>query len=373
MTRPLEIHLTTRAAAEYDYLSSGAMTPEMAANYLQGGCIELRTFSEILRDQYPYPDIRARLTAFFQACETNTATASVARKVQNWLNGRNQPTSREDVFRIAFALDLSEGQASLLLGQCTEYGIHYRDPKDVIYAWFLRNDGSYEEAHTFYQSLPPVPRLKDYPQADGVRITRELQSVFFTIHTQENLRRAYLDNIDKFGQLHVRAYHYFEKYMKQLTHPDNGWGGADEQDYSIEKVMEQYLSLHMPSGRNRTRYSVTQKLLKRNWPNATSLKNILAHREDVPRKLLLILYIVTENAVDGEYCELDEDYLSLQDRLEDHWWVLNAILTDCGMPTLDPRNATDWLVLYALTAREDESMSERMTQVIDHLFADIQE
>ena len=39
------------------------------------------------------------------------------------------------------------------------------------------------------------------------------------------------------------------------------------------------------------------------------------------------------------------------------------------MPPLDPRNATDWLVLYAVTATE-ESMSERMEQVIENLFAD---
>ena len=41
------------------------------------------------------------------------------------------------------------------------------------------------------------------------------------------------------------------------------------------------------------------------------------------------------------------------------------------MPALDPRNATDWLIMYALTADGDESMSERMSQVIDHLFADM--
>ena len=40
------------------------------------------------------------------------------------------------------------------------------------------------------------------------------------------------------------------------------------------------------------------------------------------------------------------------------------------MPLLDPRNATDWLVLYAITA-EDEPMSERMEQVIDHIYSDV--
>lgn len=369
----MEIHLTSRAAAEYDHLRFGSMTPTMAAEYLRDGCIELRTFSETLRELYPSPDLRSRLTARLQSYEGDAAPASVARKVQNWLDGRSQPIRREDLFQIAFALDLTESQAGLLLGQCTEYGIHYRDPRDVVYAWFLRNGGGYEEARAFYRSLPPVPRMEDYPEADGGHITREMQSVFLSAHTREELRQTFLDNIDSFGRLHVRAYRYFEKYMNQLTHPDNGWGGADEQDYSLEKVMEKYLTLHMPSGRSRARYTVIQKLLKRNWPNATALKNIRAHREDVPRKLLLLLYIITENVVDGDYSELDEDYLSLQDRLEDHWWVLNAILTDCGMPLLDPRSAMDWLVLYALTAGEDESMSDRMAQVIDHLFSGIQE
>lgn len=114
---------------------------------------------------------------------------------------------------------------------------------------------------------------------------------------------------------------------------------------------------------------MVQRLIKYNWPNTTALKNIRNRRADVPRKLLLLLYVITENVVDGEYRETDEDYLTPRERLDDHWFALNAILTDCGMPPLDPRNATDWLVLYAVTAYE-ESMSERMEKVIEHIFAD---
>lgn len=369
----VEIKLTARAAAEYDYLRSGAMTPKMASQYLQEGRILLRTFAETLQDQYPYPDLQLRLANSLQAYEPESAPGSVARKVQNWLGGRSQPTKREDVFRIAFALDLTEAQASFLLGQCTGYGLHYRDPKDVINAWFLRNDRGYNEAQTFFNSLPPAPRLADYQEISGVHLTRELQSAFATVYDMDGLRKAYLDHMDQFGYLHLRAYRYFDRYLRQLIHPQADWTGVSEEDYSLETVMERYLSLHMPSGRKRDGYSVAQKLLKQNWPNATALKNIRAHREDVPRKLLLLLYVITENVVDEDYHEADEDYLTLQERLEDHWWVLNAILLDCGMPTLDPRNATDWLVLYALTAEEDESMSERMAQVIDHLFADIRQ
>ena len=44
----MEIHLTERAAAEYERISSGAMTPEMASEYLRDGRIQLRTFAESL-------------------------------------------------------------------------------------------------------------------------------------------------------------------------------------------------------------------------------------------------------------------------------------------------------------------------------------
>ena len=91
----------------------------------------------------------------------------------------------------------------------------------------------------------------------------------------------------------------------------------------------------------------------------------------MPRKPLLLLYVITENVTDGEYTELDEDYLTLEERLDDHWWIINAMLIDCGMPVLDPRSAFDWLVLYALTATGDESMGERMERVIEELYADV--
>ncbi len=345
------------------------MTPEMAAKYLQEGNVVVRTFGEVLREMYPHPDLQLRLTNALVAYELESAPESVTRKVANWLCGRSQPMNREDVFRIAFALDLTEGQLDYLLGQCLEYGIHYRNGRDVIYAWFLRNDYGYMDARNFYDSLPPVPQL--FPEDSTTQVavqTRELQRIFAGVRTVDELRTAYTQNLSGFGQLHVRAYQYFEKYMRQLMHPDTPYGESEEEDYSLEAEMEQYLSLQMPTHRSRSGYTVVQKLLKKNWPNTTTLKNIHAHKADVPRKLLLILYVVTENIIDEDYNENDEDYLTMEERLENHWWMLNAILIDCGMPTLDPRNVTDWLVLYALTAGDDESMSERMAGVIEQLY-----
>ena len=276
-----------------------------------------------------------------------------------------------DVFRIAFALGFSDPDTSLLLGLCTEYGIHYRNGKNVIYAWFLRMGLPYSEARDFYASLPPMPSIGLLPANTPKNLTHELQNAFQRAQTKPELRRCYLENFDKFGMFHARAWFYFQKYLSQLIHPIISYNGVDEANYSLEAVMEQYFSLRVPSGKKRQGYSVVQKLLKQNWPNLTTLRNIRLQKADVPRKLLLLLYVATENIMDNSYHELDEEYISMQERLEDHMWTLNAILTDCGMPVLDLRNAMDWLVLYAVTA-EDEPMSERMEAVLAQLFADVE-
>lgn len=364
----MRIELPALLSPEQEALLSGRMTPAMAAEYLKGEQIVLRTFSEVLRDMYPYADLQSKLTAALAEFHPELLPESASRRVRNWLGGRNHPVSREDIFLIAFTLGLSEQQADRLLGFCTDYGIHYRDGRDVVYAWFLRAGKPYRQARDFFHSLPPIPHESGLPHSDLSHLTLEIRNSFLLVKDEDSLRKCYEEKLPDFGALHMRAYHYFEQYLRILIHPD---GNEEERDYSLETVMQTYLSLSMPSGKKRKNYSLVQRLLKQGWPNTTLLKNIRLHKEDVSRKLLILLYVVTENAFDeaeGEY----EEEPSLQVRVEDHWWTLNAILTDCGMPALDLRNAWDWLALYALTAGPEESMSERMQQVIEEIFADLQ-
>ena len=195
--------------------------------------------------------------------------------------------------------------------------------------------------------------------------TRQLVSIFSDVRDDGDFSRLYEAYLGAFGTLHQRAWDYFDRYFQALLFPSAG-----EERYSIQRAMDTYLTLHMPSGSRRRDLTLIQRMLKQGWPNATKLKNICARKEDVPRKLLLLLYLVTENVVDGSYDELDEDYLSPEELFEEHWWRVNLMLQDCGMPTLDPRNAYDWLVLYSLNSalRQEEAMGERMEAVLAVLF-----
>lgn len=363
----MEFGLTRTSAKEFNRIGMGTMTPAEAASYLRSGEFPLRSFRDMLRAVYPGQDIQERLVAGFMEDQPKAAKPSVQRKVRNWLSGQNTPTSREDVFRIAFSLGLTEANTTQLLGYCTDYGIHYRDGHDAVYVWFLRRGRPYAEAKAFFATLPPVPVLSEEIPKYGDHLTRDLQYEFYRPATTEDLRQWYIRSLNKFGSLHLRAYGYFNAYLNLLICPTSAWGVPEEPAYSIETVMETYLTMNMRAGKKRSQYDLVQRLVRRDWPNSTALTNIRNRKEDVPRKLILLLYIITGNQLNnnqGYYME----YASPKEHLSDHWVVLNSILLDCGMPTLDPRNPTDWLVLFALAAEEDEPMSDRMAQTIEELF-----
>lgn len=363
--------LTVASAAEYDNIRHGKMTPAIAAQYLREGRILLRTFGDVLHDVYPSSDILTRLTDFFIADDTSASTLSIQRKIRNWIADKHPPQNREDIFKIAFALGLDESKLNYLLGMCGGYGIQYRDGRELVFAWHLRHGFNYKEACDFYNSLPSCKCIEIAGEITS-QITQQLQFLSFNAETPEELRQMFISNIDKFGKMHLRAYFYFDKFINLLTNP-SGYCDTQEEIYSAETVMNVYLSMHIPSGKRRDNYSLVQKLVKKDWPNATSIKNIRNHKEDVSRKLLLLLYVVTENEgiIEDKFDYFDES-LTMEQRVEDHWYSINAMLNDCGMAPLDPRNASDWIILYAVSSTdEDTTMSERLEEVIKYMFEDL--
>ena len=275
----MRIELTQQSGLEVNQLSAADMTPAMAAQYLSG-TIHLRSFWEMLRRYYPAGDLRDRVVR--AVAQPGDDPKSTVRRVRNWEQGKNAPTSREDLFRIAFALELDEEQTSGLLGLCTDYGIHYRNGRELTYAYCLRRGLNYEQASDLYASLPDPSRSnRSMPGKGPFSDTQQIVSAFSSVHDDQEFIRLYEEYLGSFGTLHQRAWDYFDRFFQVLAAPD-----GDEERYSIEKAAQTYLSLHMPSGSRRREFNLIQRMIKQGWPNATKLKNICARREDVPRKLL---------------------------------------------------------------------------------------
>ena len=195
-------------------------------------------------------------------------------------------------------------------------------------------------------------------------MTQMMKAEFQKVRGEEDLFAFILNNRAKMGSGHNTAYAYFIKMLSMLS----GECLDDEEKYSMEYIAENYLQLNVPVDKKTSGYSNVQKIVKKYWPGARNIKTMKSRSEDVNRKSLLLLYIVTGGAIDDEYTEMDEEYLEAEQYLEMHCKRMNQMLRECGMNRMDPRNMFDYLVLYCLRPEEDIFMSERMEELMKELF-----
>ena len=196
----MRIELTQQSGLEVNHLSAADMTPAMAAQYLNGA-IHIRGFWEMLRRFHSGGDLRDLVIQ--AVSQPGDDPKSVTRRVRNWEQGKNTPASREDLFRISFALGLNEEQASTLLGMCTDYSIHYRNGRELTYAYCLRRGLTYAQASALYTSLPD-PNRGQAGDCSAARFqdTRQIVSVFADVSDDTEFARLYAAYLDSFGTMH---------------------------------------------------------------------------------------------------------------------------------------------------------------------------
>lgn len=357
--------MTEVSARQWDFIAKECQTPKEAVDFLKSG-MRLRTFSDIICRLYPGKDLENRLTdRLFAFCGANADTTqrdSIRRKVQNWLHNRNLPTDREDVFQIAFALELDEKQTDWLLAQVFDAGIHYRNEKEIIYAFSLRNHQSYEKASVCAKTFAERKSASD---TTGNAVTKLLKMEFEQLPPDEDIINFMMKHSESFGKNHNTAYQYFIQMLDLLTGEKSG-----EEVYSMEYITEQYLRMNMPEDKKVSGYSDIQRMVKKYWPGVRNIKEMKNRNEDVTRKALLLLYIVTGGVWTETYDELDEAYVTSEEMLIEHCKRINKMLEDCGMRYMDTRNPFDYLVLFCLKSKRSEFMSERMEQMVEELFAE---
>lgn len=356
--------LTEISARQWDYLTRENLSPKQAVAFVLSG-LELRTFSDNLRKLYDGSDLEQRLVrklTEYSAQDPKPAKEdSVRRKVQNWMKNKNIPSDREELFRIAFALELNEQETETLLIRTVEQGIHYRNAKEVVYAFSLRNHQSYETACACTKAFE---EFRKEAGQENAPMTGLLKMEFKNLPPGEDIMDFLLRHSSSFGNHHNTAYRYYMKMLDLLT-----GGSMEEEVYSMEYVADHYLRMHMPLDKKTASYSDMQKMIKKYWPGVRSIKAMRNRTEDVSRKSLLLLYLITGGIWDLEYHESDEEYLTSREILEGHCRRINQMMEECGMSPMDPRNPFDYLVLYCLKPLDDDDMSLRMEQIVQELFA----
>lgn len=362
--------MTETSARHWDFVIQENLTAKEAVDFMKSG-MKLRTFQDNLREFYRGDDLEKCLITGL--CRyTGKSGQSVRRKVHNWMQNRNLPSDREELFCICFLLELDETASDFLLKRLTGQGIHYRNIKELVYAYFLKNNLEYECARELAEEMLQRDSGECIDTASvhkGDRqaelLTSEVKTQFQALGSHEELFQFIIDRRSVLGNWHNTAYQYFDAMLGLLT-KENG-----KVMYSLEETADNYLRLNMPVDKRTSGYNCMQKLVKKHWPGSRSIKGMKARTQDVTRKVLLLLYIVTGGVHHDFYEEMDEEDISPEEFLEFHCRNMNRMLNECGMGRIDPRDAFDFLILYSIRPEQDAFMSERIAEIVDELYRDV--
>lgn len=364
--------LTLMSQEEYTHIADSCMTADEAFEYMSK-TLPMRTFGEVLTQFAEGLDLKKILTDALLEYSPHTSRDSVSRKVRGWLSGKYEPSDRETYLQICFALKLSEEKAQDFLCYCSDCGFHYRNPRELTYSFALRVGMDYFEAVDLYNSLP---QLSEADSGETV-YTEQVYNEFYGISTVDEFKSFYADNINKLGALHNTAYKYFTIFIQCLRDPDAsrrkllGSDAMESERFSVEEITDKYLRMNVPSDRASSKYTYIQKMIKKYWPSATNVKNMLSRAEDVTRKSLILLYLITEGiAPEVNYDFVIEDELTPAERFGEHYDRLCIMLTDCGMALPDPRNVFDWAALYAVKMNNSEEIRDEMQELMSRIFAE---
>lgn len=363
---------TRISANNLRFFREGEKTPQEMVLFLKNGAI-FRRFDDLLRQLYPEKDLGRRLTEGLTEI-TGESHDSVSRKVRNWLRGNNIPKSRELLFQICFVLGLDEPSSNRLLTYASETGIHYRNPKELVYAYGLRMGLSYLETVELNQSAMEIYMQEMEKGRSGGRApkyTRMVREAFDQVWSREELTAFFQEYGEELGTFHETAYQAFLSMLQKLQHPRELEDGVREERYTMEKVLTTYIRMKVPEIKRVGTYSLLQRLMKKYWPNESSLLNMKNRREDVGRKTIMLLHLVTEMMeIEDEEEFLWEEWAEEdpEDVLEIRIAQMDLLLERYGMNQLDLGSPFDLAVMYAMQAGETDFMSDRMTQVLNLLF-----
>ena len=85
--------------------------------FLQKNDYEPYSFFDALQELYCGEEpLAERLVGKLLQYDPGTDREATARKIRNWRHDRNYPKNREELFKVCFALGLTESQADSLLG-----------------------------------------------------------------------------------------------------------------------------------------------------------------------------------------------------------------------------------------------------------------
>ena len=378
-----------------------------------------KRFFYILKNAYPAEDLCEKIRGEFyeteSAGEKKKQRERIRHSVNNWLNDSNTP-SRENLFKICFALGLDYSQSEEVIGA---FGmpIHHRNPKELVWAYGLWNGLSWGKVQVLKEELDQryTPGMRWQRINEGreelIRLRQEKKTVTEDVKEtyqdeiqaykielkqqkreldeqtrrkkivySETLRDEFFDaasDEEKFIQFygyrcnelekfHETSYREFKKMMELLQREyydvvkEEKWDGSQKLSDDVNDIAARYFNAVVP-----TKQKPMMRAIRKNWPDGFELGAMMRREKDVSREVMIMLSLALDIFEEVPLPETDlipAEYRKRlgflipktpYDRMISRMEQLKQFLEKCGMTGLDPRNPFDCAILYAMTAAYD--------------------
>lgn len=370
--------MTVLSSQAFDAATTLNLTSEDARQLLLA--VPARSFADTLARFAPEGVERQALVEALCQNDSSRKRDSMDRKVRGWLGGKYQPTAREDLLELCFVLKLGVEDADAFLAMTGDEGLHWRNPRELTYAFALRKGMSYPEAAALYERVKP-PEAFDDSAVPESSYTPQTRQEAVQIETEDALKRYLREVGAKLGAFHNRAYQVFSELLDLLERPESAAQAAEEA-YTTRRIVETYLDRRLPADWDKARLDEKRRGILAGWPDEATLSRMKNRKTDVTRKALMLLFLASDggDAPEDEWPE-DEDWdgelpdesNEADDAFRSSYLRMNQMLSACGYRMLDPRSPFDWIAIYCMRVGDDpaamEGLGERLSQMLDCLFA----
>ena len=315
-----------------------------------------------------------KLAAFLKK-KCDEAAVGVERKkfIEDWLTKGIIGKSRENVYRLCFALQMDLTQtAEFFMKAYLERPFNYKDIREAVYSFCIRKGLSYTDAQRIIECVEATP-LRENPNAD--HITAIIGEKLHEIETEDELIRYLTVNKSGFAEQNQSAIQKIEELIescKKVAPKEYAINCFAEKPVVVENVDELLKVIYGYAARasevkrdgdktvldekgkpilesvhkksiNKSNFP---KLVKQNWPQREQFQQI--HKGtasyDVLRRALIILnfYDFSANATVKNALEY-----GVFDEFVDE---MNNVLSGCGYAQLYWRNPFDWMIGYCAMA-----------------------
>ena len=340
---------------------SGSMTAAEAVEYLEKYA-KIRTLSEKLAMFYDGDDLKKTLMEGLVANHPDKSKETLRKTVNNWLSGKSKDIGEEYAISLCFILRLSLENADHLYSLVTGMPFHWRNPNMIAYLYALQKGMDYASARNLSDRLKGALPVLDGEYVEAA-YTPAIRREISMLRNEEELVSYAKAELHRLGMYHNTAYDLFMRMMDQLANPTFSYDVPQEQGLSVKQILQDYLyEGHIDK---QGIAGEIQRLVAEQWPDEPVISKMKSRKMDVSRKVMILLFLATD---EGLIVDELEEKATTEERFEDLYSRLDAMLIRCSFASLDPRVPFDWLVLYCIYANNMEEVDQRMRVLFDEMF-----